>query len=150
MTEEPELARLIVPLDTSVTAESVLHWAALVARDHAMVVHLIAVWSPEAPVPSIEPGKAVPEAVGELRRYLEEVAQRPELAGARVEVDARSGDVVEEIHKAAAEHPGTMVMLATHGRGGYQRAYLGSVTDKLLRTLRVPVLTLPAPNENGE
>jgi len=60
-----------------------------------------------------------------------------------VTAEVRSGDVVSEIWQAARARPGSMVMVASHGQGGYQEAYLGSTTDKLIRTLRVPVLVIP-------
>ena len=36
MNPSQHLARLVVPLDTSATAEAALHWGALMARDRAM------------------------------------------------------------------------------------------------------------------
>jgi nucleotide-binding universal stress UspA family protein len=47
-----------------------------------------------------------------------------------------------------------LVVMATHGRGGIQRAWLGSVADQLVRTLEIPVLLVrgqpgPAPGEAG-
>ncbi|HEY8259329.1 MAG TPA: universal stress protein [Gemmatimonadales bacterium] len=41
-----------------------------------------------------------------------------------------------------------LVVMATHGRGGLQRAWLGSVADYLVRSLDVPVL-LVRPGEKG-
>ena len=37
------------------------------------------------------------------------------------------------------------MLLGTHGRSGFERLFLGSVTEKVLRSTRVPVLTIPPP-----
>ena len=37
-----------------------------------------------------------------------------------------------------------LVVMTTHGRGGMQRARLGSITDQLIRTVDVPVMVLRA------
>lgn len=139
-----QVARLVVPLDTSATAETVIPWAALMARDRAMEVHLVAVWSDAAPIPGIDSSKPTGEIVAELQIYLDGVARQPPLDTVHVTTEVRTGDVVGQIKTVAQERPGSMVMLASHGQGGYQEAYLGSVTDKLLRTLHVPVLVIPA------
>lgn len=147
MNPSQHLARLVVPLDTSATAEAALHWGALMARDRAMELHLISVWDPDAPIPGIDAGKQENEILAELQGYLEEVARGLQREGVSVTVQARTGDVVEEIRKAA-EAPGCMVMIATHGEGGYQESRIGSVAEELIRTARAPVLVIPAIGES--
>jgi len=41
--------------------------------------------------------------------------------------------------------PFDLLILGTHGRSGFERLFLGSVTEKVLRSTRVPVLTIPPP-----
>lgn len=144
MADPVELARVIVPLDTSATAEAVLPWAALMARDHGMEVALVAVWSENAPVPGINSSGGEASARAALEAYLKDVAARPVFAGARITTEVRSGDVSREIAAAAAEHPGSIILICTHGEGGYQEAYIGSVTDRLVRTAKAPVLLISA------
>uniref|UniRef100_UPI00387E9FE4 universal stress protein n=1 Tax=Haloarcula regularis TaxID=3033392 RepID=UPI00387E9FE4 len=43
-----------------------------------------------------------------------------------------------------------LVVMGTHGRTGLERYLLGSVTEKLVRTAPVPVLTVRAPEEAEE
>src|SRR5262249_44073441 len=38
-----------------------------------------------------------------------------------------------------------LVIVGTHGRSGFQRFLLGSVTERLLRVLAVPLLIVPPP-----
>ncbi len=43
-----------------------------------------------------------------------------------------------------------LVVMATHGRSGVSRWIWGSVADRLLRSLRVPVLIVRAPGSGPE
>jgi nucleotide-binding universal stress UspA family protein len=40
-------------------------------------------------------------------------------------------------------HPTDLLVMGTHGRSGFHRLLLGSVTEKVLRTASCPVLTVP-------
>lgn len=46
------------------------------------------------------------------------------------------------VHRAGALRADLLVM-ATHGRGGFNRLFLGSVTEKVVRAATCPVLTVP-------
>ena len=54
------------------------------------------------------------------------------------------GDAAKEIRKEAERLPADFLILGTHGRSGFERLFLGSVTEKVLRSTHVPVLTIPS------
>ena len=49
---------------------------------------------------------------------------------------------VDGVLKTAAEQNADLIVLTSHGRGGFKRAFLGSVTDALLRRAPVPLLVV--------
>jgi nucleotide-binding universal stress UspA family protein len=53
------------------------------------------------------------------------------------------GDVVREILKQARAGQANLVVMGTHGRSGFERLLLGSVTERMLRKAPCPVLTVP-------
>ncbi|MEW5723537.1 MAG: universal stress protein [Thermodesulfobacteriota bacterium] len=55
------------------------------------------------------------------------------------------GHPAEEIARLAGEKKVGLVIAATHGRSGLQRLILGSVTERLMRTLPCPLLVSPDP-----
>ncbi|QLH82098.1 universal stress protein [Halosimplex pelagicum] len=75
---------------------------------------------------------------------IEEATDHAETEG----VDSVSGSVEfgSSIHRAILshieEHDVDLVVVGTHGRTGFDRYVLGSVTEKLVRTSPVPVLTV--------
>ena len=53
-------------------------------------------------------------------------------------------NVHHEILAQADRQQADLIVMGTHGRSGFQRLFLGSVTEKVLRTARPPVLTVGA------
>jgi nucleotide-binding universal stress UspA family protein len=45
---------------------------------------------------------------------------------------------------AAQEHRADLIVMATHGRTGLSRFFLGSVAERVVRESTVPVLTIRA------
>jgi nucleotide-binding universal stress UspA family protein len=73
-----------------------------------------------------------------MRRSLRDVGA----LGVSPKLLAREGRVHEAIAARAHEQPSDLLVMGTHGRSGFNRLLLGSVTEKVLRTVRCPVLTV--------
>ena len=77
--------------------------------------------------------------IRDAQQHLEELTK--DLA-IQSEIIVRQGAPAEEINRLALEREADMVVTATHGRSGFQRLLIGSVTEKLLKTLHCPMLIL--------
>jgi nucleotide-binding universal stress UspA family protein len=64
-------------------------------------------------------------------------------AAIEVAVEVQIGLPAPEIVRAATRLPADLVVIGTHGTTGFEHLMLGSVAEKVLRTSRVPVLTVP-------
>ena len=63
------------------------------------------------------------------------------------EIIIRQGTPADIISRLASEQRSDLVITATHGKAGFKRFLLGSVTEKLIKTLHCPLLVLP-PQEH--
>ena len=63
----------------------------------------------------------------------------------KVETRVAIGEPADEIVKAAGEVQADLIVMATHGETGWKRFVSGSVTEKVVRLARCPVLTVHAP-----
>jgi nucleotide-binding universal stress UspA family protein len=140
--------KILIPLDGSETTENVLPYARALAKRLGIPVELLAV------VDFTEMARSVSAADGlfldrlandEARRsgvYLAGISQSFSGIAARCLVkQGRAADIIVEI--AAAEKD-TLIMMATHGRSGLNRFFLGSVTEKVLRATSSPLLVVRA------
>src|SRR6478609_1966529 len=62
---------------------------------------------------------------------IDQIAARLRYQGRTVEVRQEEGEPAERILAAAAD--ADLIVMATHGRGGFERAVLGSVADRVVR-----------------
>ncbi|MCC6875333.1 MAG: universal stress protein [Sandaracinaceae bacterium] len=91
-----------------------------------------------------EPGRrerAAAEALDALRKHLP-----PGFEGASREV--LFGDPADEILALAGRLPADLIVLATHGRRGFERWRLGSVSERVVRAPSADVLIVRPPPES--
>lgn len=151
--ESEPFRRILVPLDGSERAESILGPVVSLARLTHAALRLVRVveW---APVPLPVPAGNLDAAVYTAELTELEIARAHEYLGnvaARLRADGELGEITTDVGMGGRAAPSLLeaieswhpdlVAVATHGRGG-SRVLLGSVADKLLHATRVPLLVL--------
>lgn len=142
---------ILVPLDGSPFAESALPVALGLARLAGARMRLARVHT-YVPPAAAEGAFAFDQTADNLlrcsaREYLQQLADRlrPTVG---VELDPRlleGAAAAEALERAAAD--ADLVVMTTHGRGPFARAWLGSVADQLVRRTRIPLLLLRSAGE---
>jgi len=66
-------------------------------------------------------------------------------AGLTARTALRTGVAHREILALATDERADLIVIGTHGRGGVDRALLGSVADRMVRLAPCPVLTVREP-----
>lgn len=56
----------------------------------------------------------------------------------------KAGGAAEGVARFCEENPVDLIVMATHGRTGLRKTLLGSVAEKILRNVEIPVLTVRA------
>jgi nucleotide-binding universal stress UspA family protein len=131
----PAFQSILVPLDGSELAaeaqpEAQRFAEAMGARVHVVTAVSVNVVGPNEAWAGIS-SQLMDGFVEDVRHYLEEVKiKTPGLAGASFEV--RIGGAAATLSDYVAEHNIDLVIMTSHGRGGFLRTALGSTTDRLL------------------
>jgi len=79
--------------------------------------------------------------------YREEFKNRPEALQRVVSVQVVEGDPAGMILEKAQELKVDTVIMGTHGKGFLTHAFLGSVAEKVLQRIKIPVFIVPIPEE---
>ncbi len=140
---------LMVPLDGSAFGEHALPYALCIARQTDAQIELVRVHQPQIPVGPAAIGLELLDA--QLREieeeYLAALRQRlAPVATTSLSTQLIDGLVADALIAHAHRSNVDLVVMTTHGKGPLSRFWLGSVADKLLRQLNVPVL-LVRPQE---
>ena len=139
--------RVIVPLDGSELAESVLPYAAALSGRMEMNMTLVQVLPPDDfytdgyTVIEVQPGVG-DRMRADARRYMEGIASQMRDEGLNVAVQTLQGKPSFEIAEMARATDHNMIALATHGRSGMSRLLLGSVAEAVVRESGDPVLVV--------
>jgi nucleotide-binding universal stress UspA family protein len=144
---------IMAPLDGSELAECVLpHVEAIASGCNVTMVTLVMVIPPlhmyggaETRISPEERKHLEEDSVEVSTTYLEEKAQLLRDKGVLVEVKVLLGNVLDQLVEYINQNNVDLIIIATHGRSGVSRLFLGSVADRLLRQAPVPVLMVRAP-----
>ena len=135
--------RILVPLDGSALAESVLTQVRrLLAHRDAELLLLQVVTMP--PSTEADAGEPLDLLWGRATEYLSKVAARLSEEGFRVRPKIVEGFPANRILDVARRERATLIAMSTHGRTGISRWVFGSVTEKVLRASPIPVLAIPS------
>ena len=88
-------------------------------------------------------GKYREALLDEAERHLEELRAARFPSGAKVRRAALVGDATREIVALAETEAADLIVMATHGRSGFARLVLGSITEKVIRAAACPVMVIP-------
>lgn len=141
--------RILVPIDGSPLSERALRFAMPIAKQHGARVTLLHV---APPMRAMTAGGGAPVRDSALdddhaaadRRAVARIAKRVQRESTvPVDVAYAAGRPAAEITAFASREGIDLVVMCTHGRGGFERLWLGSVADALLRHLSVPTLLVP-------
>lgn len=143
--------RIVVPLDGSELAEEALPDAERMARLTGAPILLLRVvdltqlpWYGQFGM-SMEYVASEQVILGDADQattYLGTVAERIAAAGLAVTTEVRRGLTSRALIEAT--EPGDLIVMASHGRSGMTRWFLGSVAEEILRHATVPVLLIKA------
>lgn len=137
------LDTILVPIDFSPASLDPIQWAKFITQRTNASIHLVSVHDFGYPVataltPPVIGSEA--EIKDHLHRDLQSVAlsQRVWNAGFHV----RAGRPFAQICQLAGEIQADLIALSTHGRTGWERALLGSTTERVIRHAPCPVLVV--------
>jgi nucleotide-binding universal stress UspA family protein len=143
-----DIRRILCPSDFSGCSGRALVQAARIAARHDATVVALHVVPSSLPAPGrigalTNPALLAPDlherTLSGLRHFVAHAV--PER---HVEIEVREGVPAREILRRAEELPADLLVIGSHGRAGFEKWVLGSVAERVLRSARCPVLTVPS------
>jgi nucleotide-binding universal stress UspA family protein len=156
----PKIKKILYATDLSENSAYAFRYAVSSAQQHGAKIHILhvmeeiktnilaAYYELEKLQEIREKGKQ--EIKDRIQKRLETFCQRelmkdPECRDLVASTEVVEGDPAAEILRKADELGVDLVVMGTHGKGLLEHAFLGSVAEKVLHRIKVPVLTIPIP-----
>jgi nucleotide-binding universal stress UspA family protein len=145
-----DVNRILVPVDFSDHAASILEWAAHLAKEHGSAVILLHAYHLPVEFQQLE-GAYLPddfwthvktETEQSLARYAEELRAK----GIEVETLAREGYPATVIEEEAERQNADLIVIGTRGLSGLKHLLLGSIAERVVQRAHCPVLTVKTPD----
>jgi nucleotide-binding universal stress UspA family protein len=143
------LAEILCPVDLSDTSSHALDHALALARSYNAHLTVMEVRWPGFPPISYLAGASMatppvlPSPLEELHDELRPFTEHRGTAGVNIDLVVRQGVVVPLILEEARAIGADLIVIGTHGRSGFDRLLLGSVTEDVLRKAHCAVMTVP-------
>jgi nucleotide-binding universal stress UspA family protein len=127
------MKNVLCPVDLSDVSRHALAYATAFSVAHGSRLRVLYV------VDAFPGGRTESDARGDLEAFL----GGHKGAGHSIEAVVVTGDPKKEILHAATSELTDYIVMGTHGRGGFERFVIGSVTEHVLRKSKCPVLAVP-------
>ncbi len=147
---EPEISKVLVPIDFSDYSKSALKYAVSFVKHFSARLILVYVVEPVIYPPDFSMGQiAIPSMDLEMdKRAMEELdklAEQEIPSEIKVKSIVKTGKPFIEIIETADEQDVDLIIIATHGHTGMEHILFGSTAEKVVRKAPCPVLTLREP-----
>ncbi|CAN5892937.1 universal stress protein [soil metagenome] len=141
---------IMIPLDGSATAERALPFASAIARRAGSRMELVYVHDEELPVTNApildsawEDERTI-ELVDAIRVVAERLASETGLGVTAVTLRGHRGQLLVQ---HAIDRAVDLIVMTTHGRGGFSHAWFGSVAEHVIHSATTPVLVVRAGDD---
>ena len=145
-----EFERLIIPLDGSELAESILPYAVKLCKSIGMELVLARSYHARFPGSTVRMHDVEKIVHDSAENYIKDKAEQMKAEGLeKVSYKVLEGLAAEEITQLAIDTPNSVTALCTHGRHGISRWLLGSVTNAIIHCAEEPVLVIRNTNQDS-
>jgi universal stress protein A len=147
------IKRILVPTDLSAASLPALKVAEELGKAfHAELVLLFVIEHAHTSGDLLSAGAvafAVEAQKETARAYLDREAARLVKRGLRARSTIAEGNAAAAIVESARRGAADLIVMGTHGRGGFSHLFVGSVAERVVRTASRPVLTVRPPTKDA-
>ncbi|MBT8187967.1 MAG: universal stress protein [Croceitalea sp.] len=145
------MKNILVPIDFSTYADHALEIAAQIAKKNDMGIvlfHMIGISESVLAKSELQEQEEANYYMGLAKKKLKEIYGRPYMAGLKIVSVIQNYLIFSEIDAVAAEQQASLIVMGSHGTSGLGTFFVGSNTEKVVRSSSLPVLVIKEQNED--
>lgn len=145
------LQNILVPVDFSEHSYNALEVASNLAKEHKAKLHIVHMMGLSDAVVTREESQQVFEAMFHMKlaeKRFNELMSKEYLKDVDFEHFVKNYTNFTELDEVASEVGAQLIVMGSHGSSGLQELFVGSNTEKVVRTATVPVLVIKEKTPN--
>ena len=154
----PRLKKILVPVDYSACSRGAMEYALFLAERfdaEIEVLHIAEIPLGEEEHTVVKPDTGEKQLLSELimqqavkaeTEFLSPFVRNTTIPIEKSLLKGRPGKVIVE---AAVDRGADLIVMGTHGRSGFDRLIMGSVTERVLRSAPCPVVVVRHPDDES-
>ena len=139
------MKRILVPTDFSTQAENALKVAAQIARKNNSSIYLEHSLNMPSHLNDVGQTGTLPESLYFIRlaeNEFDKLLKQPYLHDIEIHQAIGHGEIYDDIKQTVQEKDIDLVIMGSHGLSGFKEMFIGSNTEKVVRTSNIPVLVI--------
>lgn len=145
------MKKILVPVDFSENSEHALEVAATLAKKHnaeILVLHMLGLSEAVITKDSTQEFFEAKYYMKLSKKRFDVFLDKPWLKGIKITQTVQNYKIFGEINNVAKERDIDLIVMGSHGTSGLSDIFVGSNTEKVVRTSEVPVLVIKERTEN--
>ncbi len=139
------MKRILVPVDFSQHAEYALEVAAILAKrfdSEILVLHMLGLSEAYLTKDEAQEAAEAHYYMKLARRRFDTFLDKPYLKDLKIREMVQNYKIFSELNQVAIENNIDLIIMGSHGTGGLGELFVGSNTEKVVRTSKIPVLVV--------
>lgn len=145
------MKKILVPTDFSPQAENALKVAAQLARKNNSEIFILHTLELPLHLANSADSNSLPEPIYFIKlaeKNFKEILDQPYLDGIEIHEAYGHNEIYNDIREIVKMNDIDLVIMGSHGISGFKEMFIGSNTEKVVRTSEIPVLVIK--NEHDE
>jgi len=137
--------KILVPIDFSEHSEYALEVAAELAKKYNAEIVTVHMMGLTQNMVNKDDSQGVFEAMYHMKlakKQFEDFLDKDYLKGIKIQSTVQNYKIFNELDAIAKEHEADLIVMGSHGSSGMREVFVGSNTEKVVRTSSVPVLVI--------
>ena len=147
------MKRILAPTDFSLQAENALHVAAQIAKKNGCDLYMLHSMNLPGTLSHEDVSGILPENLYFIKlaeKNFKALLKKPYLDDLVLHEALGHGEIYDDIKEAANEKGVDLIVMGSHGASGFKEMFIGSNTEKVVRTSNIPVLVIKNHHANFE
>ena len=139
------MKKILVPVDFSMHSEYALETASAFAKAHNAEILVLHMMGLSDSILTKDEGEGVAQAVFHMKlaeKQFKEFRDKPYMKGITVTEEVQNHTVFQDINELASQQEVDLIVMGSHGVKGLREEFVGSNTEKVVRSSTIPVLVV--------